>query len=202
MHVHLNMACSLDGRVAGKDGDPIQLSSPEDHARVHGLRATTDAVLVGVDTVINDDPLLTARTDPPPRTQPSRVVLDTDLRTPSKARILDDQAATFIITGSPPEDPIGGATVIPVGDPITPRNALEALKARGLDDVLIEGGPTVASSFLEASLVDRFTLYIAPWLQGEGPSLWSALRGIDTDLTPRARGPMGEGTLVSYGVPP
>jgi riboflavin biosynthesis pyrimidine reductase len=67
---------------------------------------------------------------------------------------------------------------------------------------MIEGGPTLAASALAAGLVDRFSVYIAPRVLGEGPSLAEAFQGLDVDLEPRSRAPLGEGTLVNYGVGP
>lgn len=200
VRVHLNMAMSLDGRVAGPQGQPLPLSSEEDTERVHAHRARSDAILVGVNTVLNDDPRLTARGDPPPDKAPVRVVLDTNARTPEDARVLDDEAPTWLLTGSSMSVP-EGARGIPVGDPITPKNALEALRAEGVVHVLLEGGPTVAASFLREGLVDRFTLYIAPVILGRGPSLPEALSGIQVPLSPRSRAPLGEGVLVAYEVP-
>ncbi len=196
------MACSLDGRVAGAHREPVHLSSPPDDARVHALRARSDAILVGVNTVLHDDPRLTARTDPPPATQPTRVVLDTHARTPPDANVLDDEAPTILITGPPASSPPDGAAVVPVGDPITPPSALAALQKEGHERILVEGGPTVAASFLQARRIDVFTLYIAPRVLGEGPSLAHALEGLEIDLAPRSSTALGEGTLVSYEVPP
>lgn len=200
MHVVLNMAASLDGRVAGAGGEPVQLSCPADQRRVHALRADSDAVLVGVGTVLADDPRLTARTDPLPERQPLRVVLDHDGRTPSDATVVDDAAPSLVLTAGV-DEPIGQADVQPVGDPIEPPAVLETLAERGVEQLMIEGGPTVACSFLEAGAVDRAHLYLAPRILGEGPSLADAWTGLEASWTPRARGPLGEGTLVSYEVP-
>lgn len=200
VRVHLNMAMSLDGRVAGPQGQPLTLSSEADTLRVHALRARSDAILVGVNTVLSDDPRLTARGDSPPDQAPVRVVLDTNARTPSDARVLDDDAPTWLLTGSNMSVP-EGARGIPVGDPITPTSTLEALREEGVARVLVEGGPTVAASFLREGLVDRFTLYIAPMILAQGPSLPEALSGTQTPLLPRSRVPLGEGVLVAYEVP-
>lgn len=200
VQVTLNMAVSLDGRVAHEDGAPAELSGPEDWARVHRARAQHDAILVGVTTVLTDDPRLTARIEPTPEHPPLRVVLDTDLRTPPAAHLLDDAAGTLILTG-PEGGALDGADVVAL-DP-GPRDlarVLEALEARDIGSLLVEGGPRVAASFLEAGLVDRWTLYTAPVVLGAGPSLWEALsdRSIRQKLNLRAIAPLGPGHLATY----
>lgn len=209
VHVVLNMAASLDGRVAGPGGDPVQLSGPEDHERVHRLRAASDAIVVGIDTVISDDPRLTARTEPRParEEQPLRVVVDSRLRIPPKARVLDGKADTLVLTTEQGDsradaDELAGAEMHAAGggDTVDLAAGFAALEQRGIEQVLIEGGPTLAASALAAGLVDRLHLYLAPRVLGEGPSLADAWRGLEVDLEPRSRAPLGEGTLVSYGV--
>lgn len=199
MHVLLNMAASLDGRVAGKGGEPVHLSCPADEKRVHALRADSDAILVGVGTVLADDPRLTARTDPPPEEPPLRVVLDRRGRTPGSARVVDGEAPTLLLTEDA-QDPIGEAEVEAV-DELTPARAVEQLAAREVEQVLVEGGPTIATRFLASGLVDRFTLYLAPRVLGAGPSLAEAFEGLELELAPRCRAPLGEGVLLSYEGP-
>lgn len=209
MHVVLNMAASLDGRVAGPGGEPVQLSGPEDHARVHQLRATSGAIVVGIGTVVSDDPRLTARVEPrPPREeQPLRVVVDSHLRVPGKARVLDDEADTLVLTteeGEADGEQPPGAEVHPTGDgdEVDLAAGFAELERRGVEQAMIEGGPTLAASALAEDLVDRLHLYLAPRVLGEGPSLAEAFSGLQVDLEPRSRAPLGEGTLVSYGVRP
>ncbi len=143
-------AATLDGRVAAADGSSRWITSEAARADVHRLRAEVDAVVVGVGTVLADDPQLTVRPDP--GRQPLRVVLDRSARTPATARVRDDEAETLITAEEPAE-------------------LLAALLARGAVSVLLEGGPTVAAAFLHAGLVDRVIGYVAPALLGAGPSL-------------------------------
>ena len=117
---------------------------------MHVLRSQVDAVIVGVGTVLADDPQLTVRPDP--GHQPLRVVLDTHGRAPETARVFDDQAATWQVTGG-------------LGLP----DVLDELTARGVVHVLLEGGPTLAAAFLRAGLVDAVRAYVAPALLGAGP---------------------------------
>ena len=200
--VTLNMACSLDGRVAAADGSRLQLSSREDAARTHRLRAEADAVLVGVGTVLADDPELTARTDPPPQRQPLRVVLDSHLRTPPTARVVNGGPATLILTAQRAKDRCGDAKVVVAGEgEVDLDRALKVLSTEGVERLLIEGGPTVASAFLTARLVGTFHLYVAPRIRGVGPSLWASLAHTELELRLAAVDRLGEGVLLTFEGP-
>lgn len=147
-YVTWKYAATLDGRSAAADGTSRWITGEPARADVHRLRAEVDAVVVGVGTVLADDPQLTVRPDP--GHQPLRVVLDRSGRTPADARVHDGAAATLVLA-----------------DP--PAQALAALAERGVVSVLLEGGPTVAGAFLRAGLVDRVVGYVAPALLGAGP---------------------------------
>jgi diaminohydroxyphosphoribosylaminopyrimidine deaminase/5-amino-6-(5-phosphoribosylamino)uracil reductase len=138
--VVLKLAATLDGRIAAPDGSARWLTGEAARADAHRLRALSDAVLVGAGTVRADDPELTARTEPPVADQPLRVVL-----------------------GSAPP----GARVHPAlelsGDPGA---VLDELGAKGVLQLLVEGGARVAHAFHGAGLVDRYVLYLAPALFG------------------------------------
>ncbi|MDX6196871.1 MAG: diaminohydroxyphosphoribosylaminopyrimidine deaminase [Actinomycetota bacterium] len=148
------LATTLDGRAAAADGTSRWITGPEARADVHRLRAQSDAVVVGIGTVLADDPALTVRPDR--GRQPLRVVVDSDGRTPAGARVLDDAAETLVLgerdTGR--HDPAG---------------VLRLLHERGVVNVLLEGGPTLAAAFVTAGLVDRVVAYVAPALLGDGP---------------------------------
>jgi diaminohydroxyphosphoribosylaminopyrimidine deaminase/5-amino-6-(5-phosphoribosylamino)uracil reductase len=132
---------------------------------VHDLRRRADAVLVGSRTVVADDPLLTFRTPGLEGDQPLRVVLDSSGRTPRDAQVFNDHAPTLLIT---PDD------VGPGEGGVDLRAALALLGERGLCHVLVEAGPTLAGSFLEAGLVDRLVLYVAPKIiGGDAPGLFT-----------------------------
>lgn len=145
-------------------------------AEGHRLRAAHDAILVGVETVLADDPELTARLPGRPVDQPLRVVLDSRLRTPPTARLA--RGDTLILTAADPK-PVGEARVERVeaadGRPAADA-ALRAIRRAGADSVLIEGGGQVAASFLRAGLVDRLEWFRAPiLLGGEGRPCVAAL---------------------------
>lgn len=158
-HVTWKYASSMDGQVAAEDGSSRWITGPDARRDVHQLRAHSDAVLVGVGTVLADDPELTVRDLPEgaaPSRQPLRVVLDRTARTPSSARVLDDAAETLVSRGAP-------------------RDVLAELHERGVRSVLLEGGPTVAGSFWSEGLVDKVVGYVAPVVLGSGA--WPVLRG-------------------------
>jgi diaminohydroxyphosphoribosylaminopyrimidine deaminase/5-amino-6-(5-phosphoribosylamino)uracil reductase len=158
-HVTWKYAASLDGQVAAADGSSRWITGPEARRDVHLLRSQSDAVVVGVGTVLADDPALTVRDLPggaPPARQPLRVVLDRHGRTPAAARVLDDDAETVVTAGEP-------------------RQVLADLHLRGVRSVLLEGGPTVAGSFWAEGLVDKIVGYVAPLVLGSGR--WPVLTG-------------------------
>jgi diaminohydroxyphosphoribosylaminopyrimidine deaminase/5-amino-6-(5-phosphoribosylamino)uracil reductase len=154
-YVTWKYAATLDGRSAAADGTSRWITAEEARADVHRLRAQSDAVVVGVGTVLADDPELTVRPDP--GHQPLRVVLDSRGRTPHDAKVRNDAAPTLVLT----ERETGRHDVAGV---------LRLLHERGVVNVLLEGGPTVAAAFLTAGLVDRVVAYLAPALLGAGPS--------------------------------
>jgi diaminohydroxyphosphoribosylaminopyrimidine deaminase/5-amino-6-(5-phosphoribosylamino)uracil reductase len=147
-------AATADGRSAAADGTSRWITGPAAREDVHRLRAEVDAVVVGVGTVLADDPQLTVRPDP--GRQPLRVVVDSDGRTPAGARVHDDAAETLVVT-----ERDTGRHDLP--------GLLTLLRERGVVSVLLEGGPTLAAAFLRADLVDRVVGYVAPALLGAGP---------------------------------
>jgi diaminohydroxyphosphoribosylaminopyrimidine deaminase / 5-amino-6-(5-phosphoribosylamino)uracil reductase len=166
-------AGTLDGRVAAADGSSRWVTGPEARAAVHRLRATCDAVVVGSGTALTDDPQLTVRdaelppTHPAAARQPLRVVLDRRGRLPGTARVLDDAAPTLVSAAA------------------GPRELLDELFARDVRRVLLEGGPTLAASFLREQLVDEAVVHLAPKLLGAGAPLVGDLgiTGIGDALT-------------------
>ena len=174
--VTLKLATSLDGRIAMASGESQWITGEAARLEGHRLRASHDAILVGVETVLADDPELTARLPGRPIDQPLRVVLDSRLRTPPTARVATGD--TLILTVVEPA-PIGTAVVERVeadNDRPSIVASLSALKRRGVSSVLIEGGGQVAASFLRAGMVDRLEWFRAPiLLGGEGRPCVAAL---------------------------
>lgn len=164
--VTLKLATSLDGRIATASGESQWITGEAARLEGHRLRAAHDAILVGVETVLADDPELTARLPGRSVDQPLRVVLDSRLRTPTTARVAG--ANTLILTTAE-AGTLGQATVRQVsaedGRPSV-AGVLKALTAAGIGSVLIEGGGRVAASFLRAGAVDALEWFRAPILLG------------------------------------
>jgi riboflavin-specific deaminase-like protein len=147
--------------------------------RVHKLRAACDAILVGVGTVLADDPHLTVKEIYAHGNQPIRVVLDSNGRTPKDARVRDGEAETLVYETGKPDSP----------DPRDLPAVLADLWARGVRTVMVEGGAEVLASFVEVGVWDHFTLYQAPILQGPGVALWPAsARQLKGTAEPYGRG--------------
>jgi diaminohydroxyphosphoribosylaminopyrimidine deaminase/5-amino-6-(5-phosphoribosylamino)uracil reductase len=163
-------AASLDGRTAAADGSSRWVTGPEARADGHRLRAESDAVVVGSGTMRLDDPHLAVR-DAPVRRQPLRVVVDSRASTPATARVLDAAAPTLVaVAGDADARHLEGRAEV-VRLPRGPRGLdldalLAALHERGVRSALLEGGPTLAGSFLASGLVDRVVGYVAPALIG------------------------------------
>ncbi|AQR62014.1 deaminase [Brevundimonas sp. LM2] len=162
------VATSLDGRIGTSTGESQWITGPQAREQGHRLRAAHDAVLVGVETVLADDPRLTVRLpDGESGRDPLRVVLDSRLRTPAFARLAT--AGTLILTTREPV-PVGEAEVVRVTGDASGRPAVAAVLAtlaeRRIDSLMIEGGGRVAAGFVTAGVVDAIEWFRAPILLG------------------------------------
>ncbi len=170
-HVILKLAVSSDDKIGAAGRKPVAISGAAAKARVHLLRAQCDAVLVGIGTVLADDPLLTCRLPGMEARSPVRVVLDRSLRIPGSSRLVHSarQTPLWVMTSSLSEAPAAmklgaaGAQVIRVAAATTPpgldlQAVLHALSGKGITRLLVEGGARVASSFVAAGLVDEVWL--------------------------------------------
>jgi GTP cyclohydrolase II len=174
-YVVLKFAQTLDGRIATVTGDARWISSEAERCVSHALRAACDGVLVGVGTVVQDDPQLTVRMVP--GASPLRFVLDSTLRLPLDAKILEPDAVTTILTTERANrDRRRALTERRVGVELLPAGpqgvdlpaALAALRGNGVETLLVEGGARVITSLLAAALVDRLIVSVAPTIIGKG----------------------------------
>ncbi|CAA9357234.1 MAG: Possibly 2,5-diamino-6-ribosylamino-pyrimidinone 5-phosphate reductase, fungal [uncultured Microvirga sp.] len=160
---------SLDGRIATVSGDSKYINGPSALDHLHRLRARVDAVVVGVGTLLADDPLLTVR-----RVEgrsPARVVIDPTGRAPADARFFaDDGAGRLVVCGDTAAVPKPAEAIrLPAtGRSLCPRAIVAALAARGFRRILIEGGARTISAFIDAGCVDRLHILLAPLILGSG----------------------------------
>lgn len=171
--VTIKTALTLDGRIATKAGSSKWITGPAAREAVHTLRHRHNAIMVGVQTVLADDPELTTRLSVP-GLHPVRVIVDSMLRIPDTARVLNDAAPTILLTtAKAPQARIdavqaAGAEVIVCGDGprVDLKAAFEELGRREIGSVLVEGGGVLNGSLLEAGLADKLMLFYAPKLVG------------------------------------
>jgi diaminohydroxyphosphoribosylaminopyrimidine deaminase/5-amino-6-(5-phosphoribosylamino)uracil reductase len=202
--VLIKAALSVDGKMAPADektaakgsAKPVAkgtvwISGEESRRMVHRLRDAYDAVMVGANTVIKDDPLLTCRM--PGGRNPVRVVIDSVLKVPLDSKVFNSEAGTIVFTtGSAPKGSIDGLrkkgveVVVLRGKrgQVDLKEVMKELGARGIISVMIEGGPTLISAALDAGVTDKVMLFIAPKVVGSGVGIelggardiWSAIR--------------------------
>jgi len=174
--VTLKTACTLDGKIAARTGDSKWITGEAAREHVHALRHRNQAIMVGVGTVIADNPRLTARL-PVPARQPVRIVADSQLRIPETSVILTDRAAPVILltTEGAPYDRRRrmeslGAELIDCGPgpQVDLDLAMRRLGERGIGSILLEGGGRLNGAMLERGLIDKMVLFFAPKIIG-GP---------------------------------
>jgi diaminohydroxyphosphoribosylaminopyrimidine deaminase/5-amino-6-(5-phosphoribosylamino)uracil reductase len=176
--VTVKFAQTLDGRIATATGNSQWLSSPASRRLAHKLRTQHDAIMVGIGTVITDNPQLTVRLVR--GRNPTRVILDSKLRVPLEAKVLTNQEVgpTIIATTSKAENDklsslrhMGIEVLIVPPDEhgnVTLPHLLEALGKRGISSVLVEGGSEIITSLLRLKLADKLVAIVAPKLMGKG----------------------------------
>ncbi|ERH06372.1 MAG: 2,5-diamino-6-hydroxy-4-(5-phosphoribosylamino)pyrimidine 1''-reductase, archaeal [Halonotius sp. J07HN4] len=188
MHVVVNAAMSVDGKLAARTREQLAISGPEDFDRVDRIRAAAGGVMVGVGTVLADDPHLTLDVaDRRVQRQrhgrpgnPARVVADSMARTPPDARILDDEAATYIVVAEDaPEErrtalAEAGAELIVAGDDrVDIATAVDRLADEDIDRLMIEGGGELIYSAFAAAVVDELSVFVGSKIIGgrDAPTL-------------------------------
>ncbi len=175
--VTLSYAQSLDGSIAARRGFPLALSGPESLTLTHRLRSLHDAILVGIGTVLADDPRLTVRlvegSDPQP------VVVDSQLRLPLESRLMQNQRPPWVATREPVNgekrailETAGASLLCCPADPSGRVNLpalLKILYQRGIHSLMVEGGSAIITAFLSQNLVDYLVLTVAPVFVGGLP---------------------------------
>ncbi|WP_435194539.1 2,5-diamino-6-(ribosylamino)-4(3H)-pyrimidinone 5'-phosphate reductase [Natronomonas sp. EA1] len=190
MYVHVNAAMSADGKLSTRRREQVTISGDEDFRRVDHIRGRSDGIMVGVGTVLADDPSL-RRHDESAREDarrnhavrdgpPARVVVDSRARTPVDAEILQGEADTFVLVSEAAvaEDvdalrDAGAAVVVAGTDRVALPKALAALERGGIEYLMVEGGGELIFSLFEAGLVDRCTVYVGALILGgrDAPTL-------------------------------
>ena len=188
MEVVVNAATSVDGKLSTRERRQVRISGDADFDRVDRLRAAADAVLVGVGTVLADDPHLGVKSEDRRverlrsgrSANPARVVADSRARTPPDATVLDDDADTYLlVSAAAPADRLArlreaGATVIETdGERVDLPVAFDALDDAGIDRLLAEGGGELIFSLFEAGLVDELSVFVGSLVVGgrDAPTL-------------------------------
>ena len=211
-YVILNSAMTLDGKIATKTGSS-EISGKEDIVRVHELRKDVDAIMVGINTVITDDPKLTVHKIPAKREDnPIRVVVDSKARTPISSRILNADASTIIaVTESASSARIKElneiAEVLICGkNSVDLDDLMIKLGLRGVETLMLEGGSTLNYSMLISGLVSEMRVCIAPMIAG-GKEAKTLVDGIGVNymadsikLKLKKSYKLGEDLVVEYNV--
>lgn len=167
-YVIINCAMSIDGKIALPGKKQARISSEEDMVRVHKLRSKVDAVLVGIETILTDDPKLTVKKEYVKKAKnPIRIILDSHFKIPQNAKVLEPNARTIVVT-TEKEYKRGLLEVIKCGDgeKVDIKKLMNLLSERGIKRLLVEGGSTVIWEFLKSNLFDEFHVYIAPIIIG------------------------------------
>lgn len=181
--ITLKSAVSLDGKTATKTGESKWITGEAARKDVHHYRHIHDAILVGVNTVLQDDPLLTTRIEE--GKHPTRLILDTHLRTPLEANVLqNDDAKTIIFVGNHVKiekiaiyKKYSHLSIIPLETAtLSIQDIVGRLGELGISSLFVEGGATVNDAFLQAGLINQYILYLAPKLIG-GKNAPTAITG-------------------------
>ena len=196
-HITLKAAMTLDGKIADLHGASRWITSEPARRHAHQLRSEADAIVVGVGTVLRDDPELTVRLGRPWPREPLRVVLDTRARTPREARFVragTPSCALIVVGANVPEERTrelagSGATIVRCrtrAGRVELGALLSELFTREVRAVLVEGGGEVHAAFLDAGLVDRVAMYVAPLLVG-GRDATPVVGGVGRELKSAVR---------------
>lgn len=208
MKTIINCAMSADGKIALKSRGQTKISDEDDKKRVHQLRNSVDAILVGIETVLSDNPKLTVNEKYVKRPKhPVRVVLDSEGRTPAGALVLNGASKTVIVTNERCTKTFPGAEAIRCGDDdVDIERLVPRLESMGIHTLLVEGGSRVIWSFLKSRVADEVRIFIGSMVIG-GDSSPTPAGGPGAEdekdivqLRLRSAKALGSGVLVTYEV--
>lgn len=208
-YVVINCAMSADGKIASPSGKQMRISCDEDIKRMYELRNECDAVLVGINTVLSDDPKLTVKEKyvKNPK-QPIRIVLDTNCRTSVDSLVVNNLAKTLIISGKQCDKEFGNNVEVIECDTnkdgvIDLEKLMEILYNKDIKKLMVEGGGTVIWNFLKYGFVDDFYVYVGPMIIGgkDTPTIAGGKK-IDenSNLKLVETKTIGPGTLLHYRI--
>lgn len=181
MRISVNVAMSIDGKIASILREQLVISGPSDFDRVDSLRAQYDAIMVGVQTILADDPKLLIRSEDlnsdrigrGMSAHPARIIVDSLGRTPNSAQVMGDDARTFILLSEIAEKEriqelkeLGATTIVSGEERVDIESAMKLLKDEGIGNILVEGGGELIFTLMNRNLVDLLTVYIAPMIIG------------------------------------
>ena len=202
----INCAMSADGKIALPNRKQIRLSNEEDAKRVNNLRKECDAILVGIGTIIEDNPKLTIKNNTDLSKNPIRIVLDTNCRTPFDSNVLNNEAKTIIAVGNHCKiNQLKKSEIIKCGNKqIDIKKLIGELSKKGIGKLLVEGGETVLWSFLNQNLFHEINIFIASRIIGgkETPTMAGG-EGFNTKLDTlklslKNAEILGNGVLLTY----
>lgn len=185
------VAMTLDGKIAAYNGHSQWISGVDSRKEVHYLRNEVDAILVGIGTVLADNPTLTTRIDGPSK-NPIRIIMDTNLRMPLDANVADcSDAETIIVTAVNEQEEKAtalkekGVKILSVvlekeNQLLDLETVLKKLYQEGITDILLEGGSEINASFLRSGLIQKYIVYVAPKVLG-GRGSFTPFRGKDVE---------------------
>ncbi len=208
LKVIVNCAMSADGKIALKTRKQTKISNEIDKKRVHELRNSVDGILVGIETIISDNPKLTVNGKyvKHPR-HPTRIVLDSYGRTPLDAFVLDGKMKTYIVTNEKTKTRFQNAEMIRAGtDDVDLEKLMPMLERRGIKKLLVEGGSRVIWSFLNSKIADEVNIFVGSMVIGgeEAPTAAGGEGACDersiVGLKLKGAKVLGNGILLTYKV--
>lgn len=207
--VTVKLAISIDGAIVDKSRARGWLTGDAARRAVHALRARCDAIAVGINTAIADDPALTVREGRPPRVMPQRVIFDRKCRLPVTSTLVRTAREVAVIVVTDGRNPEAESMLRSLGVEVVIASnlgdALQLLRQQGVSHLLVEGGSGLASALMEAGFVDRLITFQAPVILGEGAlSAFAALPSRAAETAPRLtvveRRELGPDLMTTYAV--